>query len=139
SDILFARRISIATQPSIFTRGALEIVPHPVRAYNLNGRLPIYFEVYNLSPDTRGITTYTVEYKIIPHTKDKKRFWKQFGETPPVVASKFQHSSYGKDDIQHITVNTDNLSSGSYDFLITLTDDLTGEIAFKKGTFSLID
>lgn len=139
SDILFARRISTATQPSIFTRGALEVVPHPVRAYNVNGRLPIYFEVYNLSPDTRGITTYTVEYKIIPHKKDKKRFWKRFGETTPVVASKFQHSSYGRDDVQHITVNTDNLSSGSYDFLITLTDDLTGEIAFKKGTFSLIN
>jgi len=139
SDILFARRISEATQPSIFTRGALEIIPHPVHAYNLNGRLPIYFEVYNLSPDTRGVTTYTVEYKIIPHTKDKQRFWKRFSETPPVVSSKFQHSGYGSEDVQHITVNTDNLSNGSYDFLITLTDDLTGEIAFKKGTFSLVN
>ena len=139
SDILFARRISQAENPTVFTRGALDVIPHPLRAYSRSVSMPLYFEVYNLTTDATGVSSYTVEYKIIPHERDKKRFWQRFRQSTPVISSRFHSSGYGETEIQHITVNMENLKKGSFDLLITLTDDLSQQVTFKRGTFSLID
>ncbi|MFQ5511748.1 MAG: GWxTD domain-containing protein [Candidatus Krumholzibacteriia bacterium] len=139
SDILFARRIAQTETPSLFTRGALEVIPHPLRAYSRSVPMPIYFEIYNLTTDERGVSSYTVEYKIIPHNKEKKHFWQRYRQATPVVSSRFRSSGFGDNEIQHITVNTENLKKGSFDLLITLTDDLSQQVTFKRGTFSLID
>jgi GWxTD domain-containing protein len=139
SDIVFARRINDATSSSIFTRGALEVIPHPVRAYSRKIPIPIYFEIYNLTLDRQNVASYTIEYKVIPHSKEKKRFWDRFSTATPVVSSKFQSSSFSDNDIQHIFLKTGNLSKGSYDLLITVTDDLSGAVTFRRGTFSLVD
>ncbi|MEJ2722639.1 MAG: GWxTD domain-containing protein, partial [bacterium] len=139
SDILFARKIAPTEKASIFSKGAIEVIPHPVRAYSRSYPLPLYFEIYNLMPDSRGVSSYTVEYKIIPHSKKKEHFWQRFDETAPVVASEFQSSGYGGSETQYINVGTENLSRGSYDLLVTITDDLTKSVTFRKGTFSIVD
>jgi GWxTD domain-containing protein len=139
SDILFARSIDQANTSSMFTRGPLEVVPHPLRAYSRSFPMPIYFELYNLTLDDRGVSTYTLEYKIIPHTKEKRAFWDRFQKSTPVVSSKFQSSGFSAHETQYLFIHTDNLHKGSYDLLITLTDDFTRQVVFQKGTFSLID
>lgn len=139
SDILFARSISEAKSPSIFTRGPLDVVPHPVRIYKRSFPMPIYFELYNLTLDSRGVSSYTLEYKIIPHTKKKEGFWERFRGATPVVSSKFQSSGFGVNEAQHLFVHMDNLSKGSFDLLITLTDDFTQQVAIQKAAFSLVD
>jgi GWxTD domain-containing protein len=139
SDILFARRIGPAEAPSVFSRGALEVVPHPVRAYSRSFPMPIYFEIYNLMLDDRGVSSYTIEYKIIPHTQQKAAFIERFEKTAPVVASKFHASGLGPDDIQHLVIHTENLAKGAFDLLITLTDDRTQQVVYQKGTFTLVD
>ncbi|UCH83285.1 MAG: GWxTD domain-containing protein [Candidatus Latescibacterota bacterium] len=139
SDILFARKIAPTEEVSIFSRGALDVIPHPVRAYSRKYPLPLYFEVYNLMLDRRGVASYTVEYKIIPHSNLKKRFWQRFDETAPVVASEFQSSGYGESETQYIYVGTENLDLGSYDILVTVTDDLTQSVTYRKGTFSIVE
>jgi GWxTD domain-containing protein len=139
SDIVFARRIVEATRPSIFTRGALEVVPHPLRAYSLTFPVPIYFEIYNLTPDLQGVASYSIEYKVVPHSARKQNFFDRFGQSSPVVSSSFKSSSLGRDDVQHITLNVQNLRKGSYDLLVTVTDDYSGVVAYRKGTFSLVE
>jgi GWxTD domain-containing protein len=138
SDIVFARRISKASSSSIFTRGALEVIPHPVRAYSRQVPIPIYFEIYNLTLDRQNVASYTIEYKVMPHSTEKKRFWDRFSGATPVVSSKFQSSSFSDTDIQHIFLKTSNLRKGSYDLLITVTDDLSGAVTFRRGSFSLV-
>jgi GWxTD domain-containing protein len=139
SDILFARSIGPAESPSVFSRGALEVVPHPLRAYSRSFPMPIYFEIYNLSLDQRGVSSYTLEYKIVPHTQEKRAFWERFEKETPVVASKFQSSGVGADETRQLLIRTENLSTGAFDFLITLTDDRTQQVVFQKGTFSLVE
>ncbi|UCG53131.1 MAG: GWxTD domain-containing protein [Candidatus Latescibacterota bacterium] len=139
SDILFARKIAQTEQASVFTKGALEVIPHPVRAYSRSYPLPLYFEVYNLTLDDRGVSSYTIEYKIIPHSKKKKRFWERFAEATPIVASEFQSSGYSPFETQYIFVRTENLAKNSYDILITIRDELSQKVAFRKGTFSIVE
>lgn len=139
SDILFARSVNPAESSSIFVRGPLEVVPHPLRAYSRSFPIPIYFEIYNLGLDERGVSSYTLEYKIVPHTKEKKAFWERFEEATPIVSSKFQASGQGTDETQYLFIHTENLVKGAFDLLITLTDDRTQGVVFQKGTFSLVD
>lgn len=140
SDILFARTIKPSERSSIFARGALEVIPHPLRAYSRKHPIPVYFEIYDLFPDDRGITGFTVEYKVVRHDEAKKSFWDRFrGGESPAVSSKFEASGLSEDEVQHISINAENLDKGVYDLLITVTDDFTGMTSFRHGTFSLVD
>ena len=114
-------------------------MPHPLRAYSRRVSLPIYFEVYNLSVDDQGVAKYTIEYKITPHSNVKEGFLDRFRGVSPTISSKFTGSVHGPNDVRQLSIDTSNLRRGSYDFLITITDDLTGELAFRRGTFSLVD
>jgi GWxTD domain-containing protein len=139
SDIVFARKVAPAEEASIFTRGALEIVPHAYRVYSRSFPLPLYFEVYNLALDPRGVATFKIQYKIIPQSPRKKSLLQRFAETPPVVASEFESSAYDSYEPHYISVRTENLQKGSYELLITVTDNLTKKTAYRKGTFSIVD
>ncbi len=139
SDILFARRIAQSERSSIFSRGALEVIPHPVRAYGRSIAIPLYFEIYNLTLDERGVSSYTIGYQVIPHSKKKKHIWDRFDDALPIVSSRFESSGYSENETRYINVGTHNLSQGSFDILVTITDNLSGDVTFRKGTFSIVE
>jgi GWxTD domain-containing protein len=139
SDILFSRRIAPAENASIFTRGALEVIPHPYRAYSRTFAIPLYFEIYNLALDARGVSSYSIEYAIIRQSPKKQDFLERFRGSPAEVASRFESSSQGDNDTQHILVRADKLAKGTYEILVTVKDNLANEVAYRKGTFSIID
>ncbi|MBI4721183.1 MAG: GWxTD domain-containing protein [Chitinivibrionia bacterium] len=139
SGILFAQRITEARTPTAFTRGPLEIIPHPIHAYRKSFAIPVYFEIYNLRLNDRGSSSYAVEYKIVPHSAQKKHFWDQFENTVPAVSSRFVGSGRAADELQRISLKTDNLSKGSYDLLITVEDENARAVAFRKASFSIVE
>ena len=139
SDILFARKIAPTDNTSIFARGPLEVIPHPYRAYSRSFPIPLYFEIYNLGLDQRGVSSYSIEYKIIRQSGEKTAFMERFRGTSPIVASRFESSGYGEHDTQHIQVRTENLAKGTYDILITVTDNLANAEAYRKASFTIVD
>ncbi len=139
SDILFASRIANLSENSMWARGSLHVVPHPLRVYKKAFPIPIYFETYNLALDERGTTSYTVEYKVIPHSREKKNFWERFEETRPVVSSSYDASGYGMDEPHYFRLGTENLWKGSFDILITVYDKISLATTYRKATFSIID
>jgi len=139
SDIVFARKIAQAEKQSPFNRGALEVVPHPLRSYKKSDAVPVYFELYNLGLGRDGLSSYTVEYKIVPHSPEKKRFWERFQDESPIVSSRFQSSSYGPDDPTYIQVRTDNLWEGAFDFMVTIKDEITQSVTYRKATFRIVE
>jgi hypothetical protein len=139
SDILFASRIANLSDNSIWARGSLHVVPHPLRVYKKAFAIPIYFETYNLALDGQGSSSYTVEYKVIPHSREKKRFWERFEETTPVVSSSYDASGYSGDEPHYFRLGTENLWKGSFDILITVYDQIAQATTYRKSTFSIID
>jgi hypothetical protein len=139
SDILFASKIEPAERMSPFTRGALEVIPHPLRSYRKEAPVPVYFEVYNLGVGDDGTSSYAVEYRIVPHSSNKTGFWDRFRGEGAAVSSRFQSSSYGANDALHVSVGTENLHKGTYDFLVTVTDEVSHEVAYRKATFSIVE
>jgi hypothetical protein len=115
------------------------VVPHPLRRYRHSQPVPVYFEIYNLEGDDDGLSRYEVEYRIVPSSGSKRSFWDFFEGTSPVVSSRFKSSCYGTTDRVHISIDTDNLDPGSYDLLITVKDEMTQVVVYRKDTFTVVE
>ena len=139
SDVLFAQKIEPAERESPFNRGALEVVPHPLRRYRQGTPLPIYFEVYNLGLNEDGLSDYTVEYRILPHSGEKQRFWDRFDGGAVVASSKFKSSGYAADEPLYVRIESGNIKPGTYDFLVTVKDDYRQSIAYRRATFRIVE
>jgi hypothetical protein len=139
SDILFAQKISQAADPSPFTRGPIEVVPHPIRRYAVGSPVSIYFEVYNLGLDERGQSNYEVQYRVVPHTNEKKRFIDRFNGPQTVVSSSFKGAGFTAHEPLHVAIKSDNLKPGVYDFLVTIKDVYWQSIVHRVGTFRIVE
>lgn len=142
SDICLASHIGPARDGSAFNRGAFEVVPHPEGRYRPGGKVPLYFEVYNLVPDRRGRYRYTVEYSISPRTPRPQGFWKSLvssgHEDPTRVVSRFNFTAPGDHDVVHVLVNTEDLWEGEYALNVAVEDNVSSsrvnrEVAFRLG------
>jgi GWxTD domain-containing protein len=139
SDVLFAQKIESAERQSPFNRGALEVVPHPLRRYPRGSTVPVYFEVYNLGLDEDGLANYTVEYRIVPHEGQKKRFWDRFDGPTPAASSRFKSSGYSADEPLFVKIESENLAPGAYDFLVTVKDEYWQSVAYRRATFRIVE
>lgn len=139
SDILFAQKIAPAVRQSPFNRGALEVIPYPLRRYRQGDAIPIYFEVYNLGLGDDGMSSYTVEYRIVPHSGEKTRFWDRFDSGTTVATSRFQSSGYSADEPLYVTIESENIKPGLYDFLVTVKDEHWQSVTYKRATFRIVE
>lgn len=139
SDVLFAQKIVPTTELSPFTRGALEVVPHPIRRYAVGTPVPVYFEVYDLSLDERGLSDYEVEYRVVPYSDDKKSLFDRFGGGETVFASRFDGSGYAATEPLHLTIKSENLKPGLYDFMVRIKDQLAQSETFRQATFRIVE
>jgi GWxTD domain-containing protein len=139
SDVLFAQKIAPVEQMSPFARGPLEVVPHPLRRYGVGSPVPVYFEVYHLGLDERGQSDYEVEYRVVPHSDDKKSVLDRFGGGETVFASRFEGSGYGTSEPFHITIKSENMKPGLYDFIVRVKDTLWQTEAFRQATFRIVE
>jgi len=138
SDLLFARRIAAAEKASPFARGALEVVPHPVRRYPRGAPVPVYFELYNLGQDDNDLSSYEIQYRIVPHSTRKQGFWDQYDNATTIVSSEFDGSGFSRDEPLHISFDSDNLAPGTYDLLITVKDIYWQTTEYRKATFKIV-
>jgi GWxTD domain-containing protein len=143
SDIVFASRIDEAERSSPFVRGALEVVPHPAKTYVRAGAIPVYFEVYNLDEDERGVSSYLVEYRVVSRTPKDVNFWKSIagvgGKTTIDVAQRFRGSSHGPHDPIHISLRSDNLWPGEFALHVKITDELSEAEVTRETVFNIVE
>jgi GWxTD domain-containing protein len=139
SDVLFAQKIAPTGDLSPFSRGALEVVPHPIRRYAVGTAVPVYFEVYDLQLDERGLSDYEVEYRVVPSSDDKKSIFERFSAKQTVFASRFDGSGYSTTEPLHLTIKSENLKPGLYDFIVRVKDDLAQSETFRQATFRMVE
>lgn len=135
SDVLFCSKISPVSGESPFNRGALEVVPHPRRRYAVTEAIPAYFELYNLDVDAAGMSQYEVEYWIVPRGAENRGP----DGTDTYAASRFEGSDYGSDVPLNVSIDTDNLWAGDFEFHVRLTDRRTLFTAERTALFHLVE
>lgn len=139
SDLLFAQKIAATAEMSPFARGPLEVVPHPIRRYAVGTPVPVYFEVYRLSLDERGLSDYEVEYRVVRSSDDKKSVLERFGGSETVFASRFDGSGYNATEPLHLTIKSENLKPGLYDFIVRVKDELAQSETFRQASFRIVE
>lgn len=139
SDILFCSKIEPAQRQSPFNRGALEVVPHPRRTYVVSETVPIYFELYNLDVDEHGQSFYHVEYWLVPRAPERSRSRSESADAETYAVSRFEASGYGPDVPVDISIGTENLWAGDFEFHVRLTDQRTQFVAERTAVFHLVD
>jgi GWxTD domain-containing protein len=139
SDVLFAQRIAPAESATPFLRGALVVVPHPIRRYAVGSPVPVYFELYNLGVNREGVTEYEVEYRVAPHPDEKRGLLDRFRGSEAVFSSRFKASGYSASEPLHITINTENLKPGLYDFMVRVKDEFWQNEELREATFRIVE
>jgi GWxTD domain-containing protein len=151
SDILFASAIRPAERLTPFNRGALEVVPHPSRRYDKSEAVPIYFEVYNLARDKNDMSSYTVEYQVVPHVPREattgsgdagsagEAAEKRGPGSPAGPASSFRMSGSGPYDVVSLLLDPGTFWVGDFDLHVTVTDDLARAEASRTAAFRIVE
>jgi GWxTD domain-containing protein len=140
SDVLFAAMIRPSERVSPYNRGPLEVVPHPLRRYQRFESIPVYFEIYNLGTDDRGVSAYTVEYQVVNFGRSGEAGEPPAGKKPrPEIASSFRMSADGPFDVVHFEIKSDNLREGTFDFRVTVKDEKSRAVAHGEGSFTVVE
>ena len=134
SDILLAYRIeeSYDGQPvsgSDILRQGLSIQPAPWTVFGTDQPIYIYFEVYNLRPDTEGVSRYEVQAELTPREEGRgvgRALRNLFGSGGQGVSTGVPISVEATDDGQYLILDADNLESGLYTLKVTISDQVSG-------------
>ena len=142
SDILPAARITEVGSGRYgrYIRGDLEVIPLPGRTLGRDQPLFIYFEIYNLLRDRFGGTRYRIEYAVSESTSDDgslKRLFQGLGAMVgirgrrSVMSSEFSLTGTMNDAKSHLEIDLSALPHGIYDLMVTITDQVSGQVVSK--------
>ncbi len=145
SNILPAARIREIGpgQEGRFVRGELEVLPLPGRALQADQPLYIYYEIYNLTRDTFGSTSYTIDYSVAEAPEGQAlatRLFQGLGSLVglrrgrAVVSSTIPGSGISSDLQTWLEIDLGGIPPDTYELRLTVTDENSGE----KATSSLI-
>lgn len=99
-----------------------------------NESLAIHFEVYDLTPDQSGISSFQVDYSIAPVNI---LGWTQQRSEQFSLSLKFEHdSSFFKENLEIVTAE---LGAGRYNLQFTVTDLRSGEEVSRQIRFEIVD
>jgi len=144
SDILLSYRIeeSFDGQPvsgSDILRQGLSIQPAPWTVFGTDQPIYIYFEVYNLTPDTEGVSRYEVEAELTPRETGNRigrAISGMFGGGGQGVSTGVPISVEAQEDGQYLILDADNLETGLYTLKVTISDQVSGrDVEMTKDLF----
>jgi len=144
SDILLSYRIeeSFDGKPvsgSDILRKGLSIQPAPWTVYGTDQPIYIYFEVYNLTPDSEGVSRYEVEAELTPRESGSgvgRAIRNLFGGGGQGVSTGVPISVESTEDGQYLILDAENLETGLYTLKVTISDQVTGrDVDMTKDLF----
>ncbi|MBN1165157.1 MAG: GWxTD domain-containing protein [Candidatus Krumholzibacteriota bacterium] len=137
SDIQFASSIKPVSGNPKFTKGDLQVVPHPLHAYRIPYPLTFYFEISGLDTDGAGMALYSVDYRIIPVSKKRKGL--SLEDVPTVISSKFETTGFGSTQAQRLEIATENLWNGNFRLIVAVMDRRTRKTVEQGANFTILE
>ncbi len=149
SDVQFAESIrdadSVSRRTRGFVKGKLYVEPYPYLYVPHNKALNLYFEVYNLTRDGRGRTSYRVEYRLIGE-KSGSGLLSVLGSINPFkrgekTSSSTAYTRQGEatDTVERIRFDFSQLRLGLYTLRVRVTDNNSGQAAEASRRFKIIE
>ena len=144
SDIRLANSIIQHDEPGPFVRHGLKIEPNPSRIFQDTDPVHFYFEIYNLTPDVTGLTSYRTELEVT--TKERKgnivwRFLSSLGnlinrsDNTESVMMLFEDEGEMANEYKYTSIDTGDSPTATYVMTLTITDLVSDQTVTKTREF----
>ncbi len=124
SDVVPATSIVRASRPSRFNRGDVHMKPNPLLRFSRTEPVHLYYEVYHLSNDAAGRSSYDVTYALT-RKPNRGLFGRRNDEVVLSVTS--TQTGSGASSVETPEIDVSNVDPGDYVLTVTVTDAATGE------------
>jgi len=135
SDLELAFNIVPFDSSSVFNRGELSIVPNPSAKFKKSEPMFLYYEIYNLTKDEQGVTSFETEYSINQIERQKKGLKRIFGFLggggKESVSIKNDHQGHDETSFEYASFDVSKLDSGDYRLTVKV-NDLNGDLDSEK-------
>ena len=125
SDVVLAYAIMPRTDQEPTSRDALQIVPNPFHRFALDQPMHVYFELYHLRLDAADRARYSVEYVLEPHKKGGVLGLIRRKGPGLSVTTRFESAT--PSPLVFTEIDVGEVSAGSYDLVVRVTDKQTGK------------
>lgn len=137
SDIQLATKIESATTPGKFVKNGLRVIPNPTRLFALKEPVYIYFEIYQLTVDAKGNTSFIIEYKVTLIERKKKGLLGLVGGGKSSISTQIEREGKGELSIEYLAIDVSQLKAGEYKLEVKVIDRQNGNIATQTRRIAL--
>ena len=139
SDLKLSTGITPTDRTGPFVRNGMNIVPHPLRAYQRGQLVYVYYEVYNLSLDDSRRTSYEIIYEIVPEGMPTRRNRPdRRSRDMQTVLLTFEGDGSNAEEAEFTAMDTTNLTPGVYELTVTLEDRHSGGSVSESTSFIVV-
>ena len=108
------------------------LVPNPTRRFDPARPMYVYFEVYNLTPDEFGTTSFVIEYTVAKIEKETKTVLEDllriFGsKDKPTTSVAIEHLGDTPDSAEYLALDLSNAGKGDFRLNVRVKDLHSGE------------
>jgi GWxTD domain-containing protein len=143
TGLILASKIARPEEGSVYNRGDYKLVPNFNNTYEESDTLIIYYEMYDLPTDLRGLTRYRLTYTI----SEIKPPGNLFSFVGDIFSSGKQtsitHTSEMGDRrteiLAPLQIDLSSLGPGLYEFTLTIDELILGKTLTRKTQFSIVD
>jgi GWxTD domain-containing protein len=142
SDIQIATSVGRGNR---FLRMGNMVVPQPMRAFEQDEEMYIYFEVYGLEEWDPGRGRFTVKAEVSGRGYDEDESWfsrvasKIFPERRCAVSTSVVAYGDTPDTAYWMILSLESLIEDNYDLTITVRDHASEQVATKSATFTVLE
>lgn len=130
SDIELATRIEPTATANKFTRNGLLVIPNPTRLFASKTPIYVYFEIYSLSQDAFGRTSFAIDYTLTRLESQGKGVWGLFRSAgKSSISTQINREGDSEFSVEYLAIDASQVRAGEYHLEITVTDRLTGATA----------
>ena len=140
SGLVLAWQVGEGQEGDKFTRHGLRIVPLPTRTFRKGQNIFVYYEVYNLKPDSTGVTRHSVEYTLKTEAGGVlSRVLPGFTGAKPEVAVSQAQAGTQEAEYRYIELDLKGLSPGKGLMTITVRDLNSGQTVSRELVFTMAE
>lgn len=140
SDLLLAYEIREVGSGNEFTKGELAYIPNPGKTFQLSEIVAFYCELYNMTYDKEGTTSYDIEIQLTLLKKKKSglsKFLPFRAQGKSSVSVKEHHSGTSHSPTHFINLDVSKLEPGLHKLTVEVTDLNTGTSATRSSEVEL--
>ncbi|MSS72660.1 MAG: GWxTD domain-containing protein [Candidatus Latescibacteria bacterium] len=140
SGLVLAWQVGEGQEGDKFTRHGLRIVPLPTRTFRKGQNIFVYYEVYNLKPDSTGVTRHSVEYTLKTEAGGVlSRVLPGFTGAKPEVAVSQTQAGRQEAEYRYIELDLQGLSPGKGTLTVTVKDLNSGQATMRELVFTMAE